>query len=212
MVINIVSTRKNKFKVYVDDIEVHTSFSKKILYYIRQIGRKILTKLFYEINRKEIDTIFEQINIKQDDDILDIGFEDSFYYPSRKLFRQNRNLSYSSCSVKILKNGKLRFILPGGNRSAFENNRFTKIYTINTMFFINEYDIFFQDIKRILKQNGIFINVIGINKYLDKIFYEKHGYKELSIEEIKGITKKHMRIKNIIEIRRNKSYCIISEN
>jgi cyclopropane fatty-acyl-phospholipid synthase-like methyltransferase len=210
----IQDKKRNKIKTYIDGIEVHINFGTQMLYYIRRLGRKILAKIFYKINRKECDVIFKYINLNQNDDVLDIGFGLSCNYFSEKLSKQNMNSPYSHrfSSLKILKNGRLKFILQGEKISTFGDNNFTKIYTINTMFFNNDCDVFFLDIKRILKPNGIFINIIVINKYLNKIFYKKYGYKELSIEKIKEITEKHMRIKKIIEIRKNKSYCIISEN
>jgi len=70
----------------------------------------------------------------------------------------------------------------------------------------------FSEIKRILKPNGKFLNVIYTKEYLNKIIYAKYGFKKYTVEEIKNITEENgMKIIEIIEIRKNKSYCIISE-
>jgi ubiquinone/menaquinone biosynthesis C-methylase UbiE len=103
--------------------------------------------------------------------------------------------------------------LQGENRSTFEDNRFNKIYTINTIFFSNEIDKFIIDVIRISEPNGIFINVINIGSYINTIFYKKYGYKEYSVKEMEEITEKYgMEIIETIEIKKNKSYCIISKN
>jgi SAM-dependent methyltransferase len=202
---------KNKIKTYVDGVEMPRHFS--LTPYIRGIFRKLSKKIFYIINKKECDTIFQYLNIEPNDDILDIGFEYCYYHLSKKLSKQNTNFPFSYGALKILKNGKLRFILPGENRSAFEDNRFTKIYTLKTIFFMNEYDKVFHDIKRILKPNGIFINIISKNEYFNKIIYKRYGYKEYDVEEIKEITERYgMKIIKTVEIRKDKTYCIISEN
>ena len=71
----------------------------------------------------------------------------------------------------------------------------------------------FSEIKRILKQDGIFINVIYSKEFLNKIIYTKYGFNKYTIEEIKNITEENgMKIIKIIELKKNKSYCIISKN
>jgi hypothetical protein len=56
------------------------------------------------------------------------------------------------------------------------------------------------------------MNVIYTKEYLDKIIYTKHGFNKYTVEEIKDITEENgMKIIETIEIKKNKSYCIISE-
>ena len=47
--------------------------------------------------------------------------------------------------------------------------------------------------------------------FLDKIVYTKYGFNKYSVEEIKTLTvENEMKILDIVEVEKNKSYCIIS--
>jgi ubiquinone/menaquinone biosynthesis C-methylase UbiE len=176
--------------------------------------RKKFNILFYWKNKRQYDFVFEYLNIQPNDDILDIGFGDSLYFFNKKVSKlmENNLFPLMASGLKVMKNGKLRFILPGDNRSTFEENKFNKIYTINTIFFSNEIEKYLLDIIRILKPNGIFINVINIRGYIDNIIYKKNGYKEYSVKEMEEMTRKYgMEIIETVEIKKNKSYCIISK-
>ena len=112
-----------------------------------------------------------------------------------------------------IKEGKLKLFLEDISKTSFEENVFDKIYTVNTIYFWNELEKSFSEIKRTLKPDGKFLNVIYTKEYLDKIVYTKYGFKKYTVEEIIDITERNgMKIIDIIEIRKNKSYCIISEN
>ena len=98
------------------------------------------------------------------------------------------------------------------NKTTFENEMFNIIYTVNTIYFWDDLKICFSEIKRILKPNGIFINAIYTKKQLDKTNFSRKGFNKYSKEEVIKITEENgMTIKKIIEIKKNISYCIISE-
>jgi len=116
-------------------------------------------------------------------------------------------------SKQKINDGTLKLFLENINKTSFEDNLFDKIYTVNTIYFWNELDKCFSEIRRTLKPNGIFINAFYDKKHLDKIIFSKYGFNKYAIEEIKTITEKNgLRIIETVEITKNKSYCIISEN
>jgi ubiquinone/menaquinone biosynthesis C-methylase UbiE len=187
-------------------------------------GGKIATKIMNIINQKQYKAVLKNIHLEPDNVILDIGFGNG--YLIKKLFEQNipvkiygieiSNDMINKVTVKNkwnIENGKLKLLLENINKTSFEENIFDKIYTVNTIYFWNELDKSFSEIKRILKPDGIFINVVYTKEYLNKIIYTKYGFNKYGIEEIKKITKENgMKLIETIEIKRNKSYCIISEN
>jgi ubiquinone/menaquinone biosynthesis C-methylase UbiE len=177
------------------------------------------------INQKQYNAVLDNINIEPDNTILDIGFGNG--YLINKLFKQNNN-NITIYGIEISKdmlnkvkhknmekvnNGSLKLFLENISKTSFEKNTFDKIYTINTVYFWNELDKCFSEIKNILKPNGIFMNVIYTKEYLNKIIYTKYGFNKYTVEEIEKITEENgMKIIRTIEIKKNKSYCIISEN
>jgi ubiquinone/menaquinone biosynthesis C-methylase UbiE len=188
------------------------------------IGGKISTKVMNIINQKQYNAILENINLRPNDIILDIGFGNG--YLIKKLFKKNIPIKIYGIEIskdmlnkvttqnkQNIKKEKLKLFLENIRTTSFEDNLFDKIYTVNTIYFWNEFDKSFSEIKRILKPNGIFINVIYTKEYLNKIIYTKYGFNKYTIEEIKNITKNNgMKIIGIKEIQKDKSYCIISEN
>ncbi|GHV82953.1 SAM-dependent methyltransferase [Spirochaetia bacterium] len=185
-------------------------------------GGKISAKLMNIINQKQYKAVLKNINIESNNTVLDIGFGNG--YLINKLFKQNNNINIYGIEIsndmlnkvknkntEKISNGSLKLFLENIVKTSFEESTFDKIYTVNTVYFWNELNKCFSEIKRILKPNGMFINVIYTKEYLDKIIYTKYGFNKYSKDEIEEITKENgMKIIKTIEIKKNKSYCIIS--
>jgi len=188
------------------------------------IGGKITTKIMNIMNKNQYKAILDNINLKPNNNVLDIGFGNG--YLLNKLFKKyilvniygieisdDMLNNVSQKNKQIIEEGKLKLFLEDISKTSFEKNTFDKIYTVNTVYFWNELGKSFSEIKRILKPNGIFMNVIYTKKYLEKILFTKYGFNKYSVEEIERITKDNgMEIMETIEIKKNKSYCIISKN
>jgi ubiquinone/menaquinone biosynthesis C-methylase UbiE len=185
---------------------------------------KMSTKLMNIINQRQYKAIFDNINLENNDIILDIGFGNGYFI--NKLLRKNIKINVYGIEIshdmlnnvskkynKFIKNNLLKLSLENIINTSFENNTFSKIYTINTIYFWNNLEKCFSEIKRILKPKGIFLNAIYTKEYLDKIIYTKYGFNKYSIEDMVKLTEENgMKINKIVEIKRNKIYCIISEN
>ena len=187
------------------------------------IGGVIFTKIMNIFCQMQYKTVLENINLELKDNVLDIGFGNG--YLIKKLLRKNIIIKIFGIDIsndmknKVSKKLKqfiekqyLKLSLEDIQNTSFENETFNKIYTVNTIYFWKDLDKCFSEIKRIIKSNGIFINVIYTKEYLDKMFHTKYGYNKYTFEEIKNITEKNgMEVLKIIEIKSNKSYCIISK-
>jgi ubiquinone/menaquinone biosynthesis C-methylase UbiE len=185
---------------------------------------KISTKIMNIINKRQYKAILDNINLEQNDILLDIGFGNGYFI--NKLFKNNIPINIYGIEIsndmiknvskkynKYIKNGLLKLSLENIVSTSFENETFNKIYTINTIYFWNELEKCFSEIKRILKPKGIFLNAIYTKEYLDNIIYTKYGFNKYSIKDIIKITEENgMKINKIVEIKNNKIYCIISEN
>jgi ubiquinone/menaquinone biosynthesis C-methylase UbiE len=186
-------------------------------------GGIISTKIMNVINQRQYKTVLKNIQIEPNQNILDIGFGNG--YLINKLLKQNIPINIYGIEIsndmtskvkrknkKYIDNGILKIFLEDISKTTFGNNLFNKICAINTIYFWHELDKCFYEIKRIIKPDGIFINVIYTKEYLDKIIYTKYGFNKYSIEEMENITKNNgMEIIKTIEIQKNKSYCIISK-
>jgi len=177
----------------------------------RGIGGTIATLIMNIINQKQYNTLLKNINIKPNDTILDIGFGNG--YLIKKILDQNAPITIYGIEIsndmlhkvkrtqkKNVENGRLKLFLEDIGRTSFEKNTFDKIYTLNTIYFWDEMEKCFSAIKKILKPNGIFINIIYTKKYMDKIMFTKYGFNKYTVEEIETMTESYgMKAKNTIE-------------
>jgi len=188
------------------------------------IAGKISTKLMNIMNQRQYKAILDNINLEHNDILLDIGFGNG--YLINKLFKENIPIKIYGIEIsndminnaskkykKIIGNGYLKLYSENIVNTSFENEQFNKLYTVNTIYFWNDLEKCFSEIKRILKPNGIFLNAIYTKEYLDKIIYTKYGFNKYYLADIIKITEENgMRILKTVEIKKNKTYCIISEN
>ena len=187
------------------------------------IGGDISTGIMNLINQKQYKAVLKNLKLEPNNSILDIGFGNG--YLLKKIIRQNISVKIYGIEIskdmvqKVqLKNihsidsGILKLDLANINKTLLENDFFDKAYTVNTIYFWKEIEKCFSEIKRILKPNGIFINVIYTKEYLGKILFTKYDFNKYSVQEIEEMTKgNRMEIIETIEIIKNKSYCIISK-
>jgi len=190
----------------------------------RGITGRLFTKLMNIMNQKQYRAVLNNINLEPNDVLLDIGFGNG--YLIHKLLK--RNIPIKICGIDIsndmvsnvskkykrfIDDGCLNVDLENIANTSFENETYNKIYTVNTMYFWNELEKCFSEIKRILKPNGIFLNAVYTREFLDRIIYTKYGFNKYSIDDVIKITEENgMTIVKLVEIKKNNTYCIISKN
>jgi ubiquinone/menaquinone biosynthesis C-methylase UbiE len=203
---------------------------KQIYKYIAQqfgnptgLGGKISTFIMNCLNRKQYNAVIKNIDIQATDTILDIGFGNGFLIRrlSNKNFHKIYGIDISPDMLKTatgknrkkIEQGKIELRLADVQDLPFDNSSIDKVYTINTIYFWQDINKGFSEIKRVLKPNGIFLNVVYSKEWLSKLPITQYGFEKYSISELEKITKDNgMKIVEINEIVKNKSYCIISEN
>jgi len=175
------------------------------------------------MNQKQYRAVLDNINLEVNDVLLDIGFGNG--YLIHKLLK--RNIPIKICGIDIssdmvsnvskkykrfIDDGYLSLYLENIANTSFEKETYNKIYTINTMYFWNELEKCFSEIKRILKPNGIFLNAVYTREFLDRIIYTRYGFNKYSIDDVIKITEENgLTIVKLVEIKKNNTYCIISK-
>ena len=184
-------------------------------------GGKISTFIMNCLNRKQYNAVAENINIRETDTILDIGFGNGFLIRrlSNKVFQKMYGIEISPDmlntamrkSQKKIEQGKMELMLANVQNLPFENASIDKAYTVNTVYFWQDINKGFSEIKRTLKPNGLFLNVMYSKEWLDKLPPTQYGFSKYTIEQIEKITIENgLKIERIFEIQRKKSFCIIA--
>jgi len=185
---------------------------------------KILAKQLNKQNKNQYDAVIKNIGLKANDIILEIGFGNG--YLIKVLFKQN--IPIKICGIDIsedmlneakiknkqkFENGDLNLSLEDINKTSFDEDLFDKIYTVNTLYFWNDVNGPLSEIKRILKPDGIFINVFSVKSFLDTLECTKHGFNKYTLEEVEKVTEDNgFKVKRIVEVNENNTYAIIAEN
>ena len=184
-------------------------------------GGKIATFFMNIQNSKQYKSIIDNIDIQPTDTVLDIGFGNG-YLLNRLLTLQPHKMigidisrdmiSYVSKKHQDKVNkGKLNLYLADVHNLPLDNGSIDKAYSVNTVYFWQDIHKVFSEIQRVLKTGGLFLNVLYLQEWLDKLPASKHGYTKFTMDSIKNITNESgLKIEQIIEIQHKKSICIIS--
>ena len=201
---------------------------KRIYKYIAQqfgkptgFGGKISTLIMNCLNRKLYKAVIENLNIQTTDTILEIGFGNGYLIRkvSNKDPKKMCGIDISADMLKLtsrksqkkIEQGKVELLLADVQDLPFENDLIDKIYTINTVYFWQDIRRGFAEVKRVLKPNGLFFNLIYLKEWLDKVPVTQYVFSKYTAEQIKKITiESGLKIERIFEIQSKKSICVIA--
>ncbi|MVX65682.1 methyltransferase domain-containing protein [Clostridium chromiireducens] len=187
------------------------------------IGGMISTFIMNRINQIQYKSVMDNLNCSKEDRVLDIGFGNG--YLIKNLAKKNEGYFYgieisddmvrngSKRNSELIEQGKVNLTKGDVMEIPFETSFFDKVYTVNTIYFWQDINKSLSEIKRVLKPNGIYINVIYSKEWLDKIKYTEYGFSKYTPRELEEATSRNgLNIIELIETKKDISYCIISKN
>ncbi|MBI3258210.1 MAG: class I SAM-dependent methyltransferase [Ignavibacteriae bacterium] len=153
------------------------------------------------------------LNPEPHDNILEIGMGNGFFVP--EIVSKHPGIHYTGCDFSELMveeseklnsewtaKGQAKFVLSDIASLPFDNNSFTKIFTINTIYFWDDVSIVLNGIKRILKSEGKFIVGLRPKHQAEKYPFIKYGFKLFSKEDIATLFEENgLTVSQIIEQR-----------
>lgn len=137
----------------------------------------------------------EAMDIQDNDEILEIGMGNGFFV--KELFNINKTITYSGCDYSeemvteaaklndnLIKQNKTEFILANGKELPFNDHLFDKVLTINTLYFWEDPEKYFHEIKRVLKKDGKLTIGIRPRSVMKSYPFVKYGFNMFSKEEL----------------------------
>ena len=85
---------------------------------------------------------------------------------------------------RFVESGQMAFSCQDMNSMSFDDNSFSRVYTINTVYFWDNIANAMKEISRILKPEGVFVNTLFTNETLDGYPHTKYGYKRYTEKEL----------------------------
>ncbi|KIO75116.1 hypothetical protein TH53_22540 [Pedobacter lusitanus] len=138
------------------------------------------------------------LNPKPNDVLLEIGPGNGFHVPA--LLNEIKYLLYYgvdisplmvSEAIKLNKDavtsGRADFSLSDGEKLNFAADFFTKIFTVNTLYFWKDPKAYAVEILRVLRPGGIFSLTFGTREFMEKLPftpYDFHLYSQHEAEEL----------------------------
>ena len=187
------------------------------------LGGMVSTFVMNRLNQEQYQAVIDHIDIQATDTVLDIGFGNG--YLLRRLAKQNPEKMYGieispdmlnttvKKNRKMIEQGKMQLILSDVQDIPLDDCSIDKACTVNTVYFWQDLHRGFSEIKRILKPDGIFLNVLYAREWLDKLPITRYGFAKHTIEQLEMATKESgLKIEHMFEIQRDKSICIIAKN
>lgn len=184
------------------------------------IGGILSTFIMNRMNRTQYRRTESRLNLIKDEKVLDIGFGNGYFL--KQLSEQNDCRFYgieisddmvraaSARNCRSIASGKMTLIRGDVIELPFEDNSFDKIYTINTIYFWNDIDKAFSEIRRILKPGGIFVNTVYSRDFLDSWSYTKYGFSKFTVGELEKLSQDYGFDTEIVTITEKTSYCLVS--
>ncbi len=127
------------------------------------------------------------LSLKQNDKILEIGHGNCGHL--NYLMMQCANTNYWGIDIaelmqkeaqtinsKWIENKQAEFICYDGNNIPFEDNFFTKIFTVNTLYFWQNPPNFLNEIYRVLQPNGKCCITFADKNFMEKLPFTKYFF------------------------------------
>jgi ubiquinone/menaquinone biosynthesis C-methylase UbiE len=181
------------------------------------LGGRAVSSVMSRQNRPLYEETIRLLSPSDTDSVLDIGCGNGYVLnmfanrfdctltgidisPSAIKFASKRNR-------KFIKSGRMNFIRQDMNKTPFSDCTFDKIYTINTVYFWKNLNDTMEEIRRVLKPGGLFINSLFTNETLSRFSHTKFGYKRYTPEQLTsendGFTI------DVVSVFSGKAYCVL---
>ncbi len=140
----------------------------------------------------------EALHVSAGDSILEIGMANGFFV--KDILAIDPSITYSGCDYSALmvdestklndqyvRENRAKFFNATAEKLPFDNETFNTVFTINTLYFWNDYKAVLNEIKRVLKPSGQFIISIRPKSLMQYYPFVKYGFKMFSPEEVAAL-------------------------
>lgn len=157
-------------------------------------GGSVISLIMNRQNRPLYDETIRLLALSDSDSTLDIGCGNGFVLnllarqhsgtfagidPSEEIIntalRRNR---------KYIKSKQMSLSCQEAGSMSFQDASFSKAYTINTVYFWSDLSKPMDEIWRVLKPGGIFINTLYTNETLARFSHTQHGYTRYDAQQL----------------------------
>ena len=178
------------------------AFLAKQLGYPSGFFGRLIMKLLNKGNAAMNDFTFQQLDLQSEDTVLEIGFGGG--YLLEKIINSNipNHIAGIDPQLDVIKMGQKKFqqaINQGdlelkrasGESLPYEDNTFTKICTVNTVYFWSVPQTVLKEFHRVLQPRGKLIICYNSPEFLEQAKLTQHGFTAYQPEELESLLINH---------------------
>ena len=157
-----------------------------------------VAKVMNQTNESMINQTVDSLDLAMHDVILEIGHGNGRHV--RSIMESNSNLLYFGLDISELMHREAKFycdelglsestefVLYNGLIIPFPKGRFTKIFTVNTLYFWEKPILFLNEIHRVLAKGGKLSIAFVSKKTMEDLAFTKYGFYKYNQEEFHAL-------------------------
>jgi len=158
------------------------------------LGGSIVSFIMNRQNLPMYEETIRMLSLSEPESVLDIGCGNGYVL---NMIAKRYSGSFTGIDISesiiqtakrrnsaFVKSGKMNFACQDISGMAFEDGSFSRVYTINAVYFWDNLENAMLEISRILRPKGTFINTLYTNEALDRFPHTKHGYKRFTEQQL----------------------------
>lgn len=153
----------------------------------------------------------EALKLTANDTILEIGMGNGFFV--KDILSVDNSIHYTGCDFSeamveeasklnedFIKAGRATFCLANANHLPFANERFNKVFSVNTIYFWNDPSLILSEFWRVLKPKGQIIISLRPKSVMEHYPFAKYGFNMFTEDDlIDLLSKNNFRVMSTIE-------------
>jgi ubiquinone/menaquinone biosynthesis C-methylase UbiE len=152
----------------------------------------------------------EALKLQDNDRVLEIGMGNGAFVSD--ILNQHASITYhgvdySSTMVeeslllnkKFIQEGRASFITGDAKNLPFEDGFFSKIFTVNTIYFWEDAQAELSEIKRVLQPGGTVVFAIRTKNTMEQMPFTEYGFNKYSLEQLTALSGEHFMITEAYE-------------
>jgi ubiquinone/menaquinone biosynthesis C-methylase UbiE len=139
--------------------------------------------------------------IEDDETVLEIGHGNAAHV--KGILNKAQNLKYTGIDISETMHNEAKrlneefenqaeFVLYEGIKLPFEDKKFDKIFTVNTVYFWKEPVDYLNEIYRVLKDNGTFVLTFGQRDFMEKLPFTQFDFILYNTDEMEETVSKSL--------------------